>query len=100
MQVIQAAKHDVGLLYNGHALLRMIKRDITTKQVEEALDCRKPEILRNYPQSGKPYPECLILGEDVHGKNLHILTTYPTVEIITVYEPSPPKWINPRERRK
>ena len=95
---IQQAKHDIGLLYHSHALLRMIQRSITAEQIEQALDCPNAEVLRNYPRTGRPCPECVILGEDRTGRNLHILTTYPIVEVITAYEPIPPKWVSPRER--
>ncbi len=98
IRVVQQVKHGSGLLYNSHALRRMIQRNITTKQVEQALDCREVEILRNYPQTGRPCAECLILGEDEGRRYLHILTAYPMVEVITAYEPTPPKWITPKER--
>ena len=97
---MQQFKHDIGLLYHSHALLRMIQRDITTEQIEQALDNSKVEIIRNYPRAGRPCPEYLILGEDESGRSLHILTAYPMVEVITAYEPVPPKWVNPRERRQ
>lgn len=99
IQAIQHTKHSIGLLYNDHALLRMIQRNITTKQIEQALDCQEAEVLRNYPRTGRQCPECLILGKEESGKYLHILTAYPVVEVITAYEPIPPKWINPRQRR-
>jgi hypothetical protein len=99
ISAIQQAKHGVGLLYNDHALIRLIQRNITTKQIEQALNCQDVEVIRNYPRTGRSCPECLILGKEESGKYLHILAAYPTVEIITAYEPTPPKWINPRERR-
>jgi hypothetical protein len=99
ISVIQQAKHGVGLLYNGHALLRLIQRNITTEQIEQALNCHDVEIIRNYPRTGRLCAECLILGKERGGKHLHILVAYPTIEVITAYEPTPPKWINPRDRR-
>ena len=98
MQGIQNYKHNGTLLYHDYALKRMIKRGLGVDDVQQALDCPEVEILENYPQVGRPSPECLILGVDDSGRALHILVAYPLAEIITTYEPTAPKWINPRER--
>ncbi|MBI2873135.1 MAG: DUF4258 domain-containing protein [Chloroflexi bacterium] len=98
LPVIQKLKHESRLLYNGHALVRMFQRELTTEQVEAALNSREAEVIRNYPASGRPSAECLILGQDQAGKRLHILVAYPKAEVVTVYEPTPPRWATPRER--
>ncbi|MBI2328138.1 MAG: DUF4258 domain-containing protein [Chloroflexi bacterium] len=97
---IQNAKHNSELLYNAHALRKMIERHLQLEHVKQALNFQEVEMLENYPQVGRPSPECLILGRDETGRVLHILAAYPLAEVITVYEPTPPKWINPRERGK
>lgn len=95
---IQNAKHDGRLFFTGHALRRMFERYIKVEHVEEALNCSNVELLENYPQTGRPQPECLILGIDGHRRSLHVVVAYPVIEVITTYEPAPPKWNNPRQR--
>ena len=95
---IQDLKHERRLLYNPHALVRMIQRSLTTDQLEAAINSLESEILRVYPASGRQSAECLILGKDNEGRFLHILVAYPPGEVITSYEPSPPKWKTPREK--
>ena len=95
---IQYAKHNGELLYNSYALKRILERHLTLEQIEQALDFSGAEVLENYPQVGRLSPECLILGVDGVGKSIHILVAYPLAEVITAYEPTLPKFINPRER--
>ncbi len=95
---IQNAKHNGELLYCGHALQKMLERQLRAEQIEQALNSSGLEILENYPQVGRPSAECLILGTDGEGRSLHILVAYPSAEIITAYQPSLPKWLTPRER--
>jgi len=95
---IQYAKHNGELLYNSYALKRMLERHLTLEQIEQALNFSEAEILENYPQIGRPSPECLILGVDGVGKSIHVLVAYPVAEVITAYEPTPPKFTHPRER--
>jgi len=97
---IQNAKHNGELLFHSYALRRIIERRLELVHIQQALNCSEAEILENYPQVGRPSPECLILGKDGTGRALHVLVAYPQVEVITAYEPTPPKWINPRERGK
>ncbi len=97
---IQTTKHNEGLFFCYHALEKMFSRRITVEQVEQALDCSEVEILENYPPIGLPSSHYLIMGVETDGKCLHIVAAYPVIEITTVYEPKPPKWITPRERRK
>lgn len=97
---IQNAKHNGELLYNSHALRRMLERHLKLEHIQQVLNCSKAEIIENYPQIGRPSPECLILGIDENGRALHVLIAYPQFEVITAYEPTLPKWINLRERGK
>jgi|WetSurMetagenome_2_1015567.scaffolds.fasta_scaffold960183_2 hypothetical protein len=95
---IQKAKHDGTLLYHSHALKRMIQRQILVDDVIESLNCAEVEVIENYPQIGRPSSECLILGKYRDGKYLHMLVKSPVFEVITTYEPTLPKFKNPRER--
>ena len=99
IHLIQNAKHQNALGYIDYALKKMIEREITSDQVEEALNSNSAEILRNYPQAGRPSPECLILGWHDSGRRpLHVLVAYPEPYVVTAYEPTLPKWRTPRER--
>ena len=95
---IQNAKHNGVLLFSSHALTRMMERSIRVDQIEQALNCSEVEIIENYPQIGRPSPDCLILGKDYGGLYMHMVVTYPVTEVINAYEPTPPKWITPRKR--
>jgi hypothetical protein len=95
---IQSAKHNSKLSISYHALRKMIQRDIEVQHIEQVLNCSGVEILENYQQGERPLPACLILGKDIHHRCLHVLVTYPIIEVVTTYEPTMPKWINPRQR--
>ncbi|QUY40426.1 DUF4258 domain-containing protein (plasmid) [Acaryochloris marina S15] len=60
------------------------------------------EIIETYPTE-KPYPRCLIFGEDPSGKAVHSVWTYDQktgiAVLITVYRPDPRRWIDWRIRR-
>jgi len=98
--LIKNAKHDGEILYCYHALLKMSERQLKVDQIEQALNSQEVEVLEIYPQIGRPSPECLILGKNGGERFLHILVAYPNIEVITTYEPKPPKWLNPWEREK
>jgi len=95
---IQSAKHNKGLGISYHALRKMIQRNIEVQHVEQVLNCSKVEILENYQRGERPFPSCLMLGKDTNKRYLHVLVTYPMTEVVTTYEPTMPKWINPRQR--
>jgi hypothetical protein len=82
-----------------HAQQEMAEEDITLADVLEAIDTGI--ILENYPQHQRAAC-CLITGQTTHNRHVHIVctTTGPTLIIITVYEPKPPKWPTPTERRR
>jgi hypothetical protein len=61
------------------------------------------EIVEDYP-TDKPYPSCLIYGDNFQGEPIHSVWAYNAgtqwAVLITVYRPDPNRWINWRERRK
>lgn len=61
------------------------------------------EIIEDYP-TDKPYPSCLIYGDNFQGEPIHSVWAYNEetkwAVLITVYRPDPNRWINWRERRK
>jgi hypothetical protein len=60
------------------------------------------EIIEDYPKD-KPYPSCLIYGNDENGNPIHSVWAYNTIKgwavLITVYCPDPKKWIKWKIRR-
>jgi hypothetical protein len=93
----QAAAENIRI--TQHAQREMVEEDITFDEVLEAI--ATGQILENYPEHRRGAC-CLLNGFTQGGRPLHIVctTTRPVLIIITVYEPKPPKWITPTERRR
>ena len=74
--------------------------EIKEKEVYGAVLSGK--IIESYPDDA-PYPSCLINGRTSKNRPLHIVCAYSKADdiviIITVYQPTPEKWID-FERRK
>ena len=83
----------------AHAQAEMLEEDISLDALLQAIG--SGTILENYPEHRRG-PCCLVCGRDNRDRPLHIVctSTLPVLVIITVYEPRPPKWISPTERRK
>lgn len=77
----------------------MAEEDIILDEVLEAI--ASGDILENYPEHRRGAC-CLLNGLTKKGRPLHIVctTTMPVLIIITVYEPKPPKWVTPAQRRQ
>ena len=60
------------------------------------------EIIKDYP-TDKPYPSCLIYGDNFHGEPIHSVWAYNDktkwAVIITVYRPDSNRWINWTKRK-
>jgi hypothetical protein len=60
------------------------------------------EVIEDYP-GDKPYPSCLIYGNNFIGEPIHSVWAYNEDKqwavLITVYRPDPNRWIDWRERR-
>lgn len=82
-----------------HAQQEMVEEDITLDEVLEAI--ATGQILENYPEHRRGSC-CLLNGLTEDSRPLHIVctTARPVLIIITVYEPKPPKWITPTQRRQ
>ncbi len=81
-----------------HAQQEMVEETILLDEVLQTI--ATATILENYPTHQRG--ACCLLGGPTHnGRNLHIgcTTTQPILIIITVYEPKPPKWVTPVQRR-
>ena len=81
-----------------HAQQEMVEENIGLDDVLEAL--QRAEILEYYPQHRRGAC-CLVFGPTDAGRPLHLVctTAQPLLILITVYEPRPPKWVTPRQRR-
>lgn len=81
-----------------HAQVEMDAEDITLDEVLAAI--ANDQILEDYAEH-KRSPCCLLFGRTRQERPLHIVCTTAQVVliIITVYEPLPPKWVSPTQRR-
>jgi len=85
--------------FSGHALDQSLNREISVNEVRQAI--ANGEMIEDYPND-KYGPSCLILGWATSRRPLHIQCSYPSrplIKLITLYEPSPDRWINYRERK-
>ncbi len=80
-----------------HAQQAMAEEDISLDDVLSAI--ASGEILEDYPTHRRG-PCCLLNGQDSAGRPIHVVctTVVPTLIIITVYLPKPPKWPTPTQR--
>jgi hypothetical protein len=82
--------------FSDHAVKRMIERNISRREVEEAL--LNGEIIEEYPED-KYSPSCLVFGRTGRRRPLHVQVSLPPkVVVITVYEPDPAEWLDYRRR--
>lgn len=82
-----------------HAQKEMDAEEITLDEVLSAI--ANGRILEDYSEH-KRGACCLLYGPTYNGRPLHIVctTAQPLLIIITVYEPLPPKWVSPTQRRE
>jgi len=95
---IQAHAVTETLRVTAHAREEMRDEAITLDEVLEAM--ATGQILENYPTHRRGAC-CLLGGRTTGDRPLHIVCTsaQPVLVIITVYEPQPPKWLTPTQRR-
>ena len=92
----QAAREDLRITVHAHAAMR--DEAITLDEVLAAI--ATGQILEHYPEHRRGAC-CLLGGQTATGRALHVVctTAQPVLVLITVYEPLPPKWITPTQRR-
>jgi hypothetical protein len=95
---IQGQAAAENLRITAHARDEMREEDILLDEVLEAIAAG--QILENYPAHRRGAC-CLLAGHTTQGRPLHVVCTsaQPVLVIITVYEPHPPKWRTPTQRR-
>ena len=92
----QAAAESIRI--TQHAQQEMVEEDITRDEVLGVI--ATGQVLENYPEHRRGAC-CLLNGFTQEDRPLHMVctTARPVLIIITVYEPKPPKWITPTQRR-
>ncbi len=82
-----------------HAVDQSVVRRIGVQELRQAV--AGGEVIEAYPED-KYGPSCLVFGVTSAGRPLHVQCGYPSrapVRIVTLYEPSPHRWIDFRRRR-
>jgi len=86
-----------------HAERERAADKITIAELEETLLGESCEIIENYPDDPRG-ASCLVLGFNGKGEPLHFVCGIPASEkvivVITLYRPSPERWIDWRVRKK
>ncbi len=96
---ILSQDRDDNLRFTQHAQQEMVEENIVLDELLEAIS--QGHILENYAQHRRGAC-CLLNGFTEAGRPVHVVCTTdcPILIIITVYEPKPPKWITPIQRRR
>ena len=86
-------------LITMHGQVRLRERGISVADVITAVD--NGEIIEQY-EDDYPLPSCLILGQDLSNRNIHIVASKDggIIYLITAYEPSTDKWMQDFKTRK
>lgn len=97
-ETVQVLAATEALRVTQHAQEEMDAEDISLDEVLAAI--ADGHIIEDYPTHRRGAC-CLIFGTTPAHRPLHIVCTTdrPVLIIITVYEPLPPKWVTPTERR-
>jgi hypothetical protein len=91
------AMHDeIRITLHGHQ--EMAEENILYMEVRQAII--SGQVIENYPEHQRGSC-CLLCGKTEKDRYLHVVctTSLEVVIIITVYEPKPPKWTTPFQRR-
>lgn len=97
---IQAQVEARNVEVSAHAEDEMVQEETGRIRLAEVLEAiGRGRVLENYPDAQRG-PCCLIYGTTEAGRPLHVVctTSLPTLRIITVYHPTPPKWTHPTRR--
>ena len=99
LERVRTQARDDNVRVTVHAQQEMVEEGVTLDEVLEAI--LTGQILEDYPQHRRGAC-CLIGGATRAGRALHVVctTAQPVLILITVYEPRPPKWITPTQRRR
>jgi Domain of unknown function (DUF4258) len=97
LALIQSQAAARAIRITDHAREEMEEESITLAEVLEVIAAG--QIIEHYPDHRRGSC-CLLYGLTNQRRPLHVVctTSLPLLAIITVYIPTPPKWINPTER--
>lgn len=95
---VKALAAEGKIIPSFHTELRMKKRAVSKDDIAETI--AGGGIIEDYPQDPRG-ASCLINGITKANRPLHVVCTteLPELIIISVYEPTPPKWPTPTKRR-
>ncbi|MFH1146297.1 MAG: DUF4258 domain-containing protein [Pseudomonadota bacterium] len=98
LQEIRAHAAAENVRVTQHAQQEMVAENISLDDVLRAIDASL--VLEDY--SDHQRGSCCLLCGWVQNRPLHVVctTAQPVLIIITVYEPKPPKWVTPTQRRQ
>ncbi len=96
--IIQEQVNNRSIRFTLHAHQKMVAEKINVADLLQAL--ANAQLLEDYPEYERG-PCCLVCGKTKTGRPIHVVctTTQPELVIITIYEPTLPKWITPHQRR-
>lgn len=96
---IREQARDGNLRLTLHAHQEMVEEELLLEHLFQALSAC--DLVETYPDDRRG-PSCLVLGYTANGRPIHLVCTteQPTLIVITVYEPRPPKWVTPTQRRQ
>ena len=85
--VVRRMAETNALDWTWHIAERLIERGITKADVISAL--MNGEIIQQYPDA-RLFPKCIILGDDLSGRKLHVVCALSKYELsmVTAYYPS------------
>ena len=94
---LQAQAQAEAVEFTLHAQQEMAEENIRPDDILASFT--NGQILENYPEHRRGAC-CLLHGQTPEGRHLHLVctTSRPTLILITVYEPLPPKWTTPTQR--
>ena len=97
LALLKQAVQEQQLKISLHAAEEALVENITRSEIEAVL--LKAQLLEDYPDWWLG-PACLVYGQTQARRPLHVVVSRSElpVTIITVYEPCPPKWVNPTMR--
>ena len=92
---------DQRILFSQHAVAQMSRPERMITPIEIRKVISTGEIIEDYPGHRRG-PCCLVYARVSRGRNLHVVVTTEKIppRVITVYEPKPPYWVTPRQRRR
>lgn len=80
-----------------HAQKELLEDRFSVDDLEGAM--AKASLVEDYPNARRG-PCCLLSGVALDGRKMHVVATSGSepLVVITVYEPTPPRWITPFKR--